>query len=666
MIHSNSNDLHFRQVTTLLRRRWLLILIIMILGGTAAAVLGFNTPPRYTAKAQLLYQTEVEEGVEKTDEAAVDTLVELLISPSHLRRLAVSMEENPVVRAQDPGTGQTPTPADGAETVPLPVLDYAALDEGLNVYKERQSNLVAITFTSTDPETSAVVANRAVELYLDFDAALQRERRDYALKLVDNRIPGALAKIDEVEGALREHRIKHGLHDAAGADMIEQQIGDLTRQHLVARSDLAARNAKLEALALQRPAKAEGSDDDAISPLNIAAQAGERAGDRVGDAPPARSAPPADIKRLALDRDALAARVGDIESRLAALQNASTETTSAWIRLRELEREASAAGTAYEKLLSRKADIQARGISAPPARLVTVAAVPTAPSSANPWLFVAPAVVASMLVGGMLAILFERLDQRLRSERDVEMTLAAPCIGLVPRLARRKRSRLLQFLRDNPFAPYTEAIRSVFVAASRQSERTILVTSGDRGEGKTTLLLSLALFAKLLGRRVLVIDFDLRNPTLEKILAKQAPRPRNGTREEPRPEGWEIRSADHLGIHYLSLPHLAMDPLALLSDEGGFARQLRNLRETYDCILIDSAPVAGATETRLLASMVDHVLFTVRWGQTEAGEAVAAVQQLRAARGQKVVPISVVVNRVKLAAHQRRYSERVPMSVAEA
>ena len=663
MIHRRTNDLHFSQIMLLLRRRRVFIASIVLLGGAAATMLGLTLPPYYTAKAQLLYQAEAQIGTERSEDTAVDTLVEMLNSPGHLRRLAKSLE-------LDPGPTKTIASAESAQTEEKPatsappVLGYDGLDQGLNVYKERQSRLVAVTFRSTDPETAAFVANRAVKLYLDHESDFQREARAQALRSVSDRMPDALARIDHAEGALREHKIKFGLADAAGADPNDRQIGEFTRQLIAAQSDLAARDAQIKTLRAQHRSASEGGTEtppgfERVTATDQLVNTGSDA------AQPLSDDQQLEITQLALGRDAVAARLSDIETQLATLQEANAKATPAWIRLRELEREANAAGEAYENLQRQKDDLQGQGNVRLSVRVVSMAEVPDLPSSPNPLLFVAPALIASLLIGGFLAVLFERLDQRLRSERDVEETLDAPCIGMVPIISSRMRANMSQLLRNEPYAPYTEAIRSVYVAATRGSARSILVTSGALGDGKSTLVRSLAAFAERLGQRVLVIDFDLRHPPMSPLV-EVGKRDKTPSAETSANEpSWEamIRTAKKDGIDYLTMPRLHVDPLTALLNED-FSDLLKQLRQNYDCILIDSAPVGGATETRLLALMVDRVVFTVRWGVTEAGAALAAVQQLRASSATaQSIPIAVVVNQVDLRAHRRGgYSEPVAMS----
>lgn len=665
MIHRNSNDLHFSQIMLLLRRRRVLIVSIVLLGGAAAMAIGLSLPPYYTAKAQLLYQAEAQTGAERSDDTAVDTLVEMLNSPGNLRRLEKSFELDPGPTAAIASAEPTQTETIKEPTTPPPpVLDYDALDKGLSIYKERQSRLVAVTFRSIDPATAALAANRAVKLYLDHESDFQREARAQALRSVSDRMAEALAKIDQAEGALREHKIKFGLGDTTDSDPGDRQIGELTRQLVIAQSDLAARDAQIENLkALHRSASKAGSKN----PTGIERVAAtDDLNSNNGDATqPSSDDQQREIAQLTLGRDAVAARLSDIEKQLATLQEANAKTTPAWIRLRKLEREANAAGDAYENLQRQKDDLQGQGSARVPVRVVSMADVPDLPSSPNPLLFVAPALVASLLIGGFLAVLFERLDQRLRSERDVEETLDAPCIGLVPTISTRTRASVSQLLRNEPYAPYTEAIRSVYVAATRGSARSILVTSSALGDGKSTLVRSLAAFAERLGQRVLVIDFDLRHPPMslraDKDKRNRSPGADSSANEPPLEA--IIRTTKKDGIDYLTIPRLHVDPLTVLLNED-FPILLKQLRQNYDCILIDSAPVTGATETRLLALMADRVIFTVRWGVTEAGAALGAVQQLRASSATaQSIPIAVVVNQVNVRAHRRGgYSEPVAIS----
>lgn len=660
MIHRSSNDLHFRQVTTVLRRRWLLIVAFGLIGGAVAAGLGRYSVPLYTAKAQLLYDAEVKDAVVTTDAAAaVETMVEMLLSPSHIRRLAESLAADPPVTE----------PEGGEAALPATDFSYDGLELGLNAYKERQSRLVAVTFTTTEPEIAAEVANRAVTLYLEGEATYRRDQRARTLQLTAARIPEARAGLARAERALRAHRVEFGLTDASVSDLTDRQIADLNRQLLVARSELAAREAEISRLGAiktrsdTRTANAFGDDPERIRLAVTPAAVGQEVTARFGNngQPDSPEASASALESAQLNRDAIISRIGDIERRLSTLRRASTETTQSWARLDELEREAGAAGQVYEGLLRRQDELLDQGLPRPSARLVTTALIPDFPSSPSPLLFVAPAVVAALLLGGMIAVILERLDQRLRTETDIEEGVGVPCIGAVPRVARLHGTRLLDLLRNQPFAAYTEAMRGIFVASMRKPEHgppstTLLVTSCAHGDGKTTLLASLAVYAAQLGRPVLVIDFDFRDPGLERVLGK-ADDPVAATGDffsSLRPEA-RIRHSRAFGVDYVSLPDGRFDPLSVLESEA-FLQVFARLKETYAYVMIDSGSIFTATETRLLAKVADHVILTVRWGVTDVATAQAAVQHLRAAGAD----FSVVMNQARLARNRDQAAFRVP------
>lgn len=662
MIHRSSNDLHFRQVTTVLRRRWLLIVAFGLIGGAVAAGLGRYSVPLYTAKAQLLYDAEVKDAVVTTDAAAaVETMVEMLLSPSHIRRLAESLAADPPVTAPEPEGGEAALPATD--------FSYDGLELGLNAYKERQSRLVAVTFTTTEPEIAAEVANRAVTLYLEVEATYRRDQRARTLQLTAARIPEARAGLARAERALRAHRVEFGLTDASVSDLTDRQIADLNRQLLVARSELAAREAEIGRLGAiktrsdTRTANAFGDDPERIRLAVTPAAVGQEVTARFGNngQPDSPEASASALESAQLNREAISSRIGDIERRLSTLRRASTETTQSWARLDELEREAGAAGQVYEGLLRRQDELLDQGLPRPSARLVTTALIPDFPSSPSPLLFVAPAVVAALLLGGMIAVILERLDQRLRTETDIEEGVGVPCIGAVPRVARLHGTRLLDLLRNQPFAAYTEAMRGIFVASMRKPEHgppstTLLVTSCAHGDGKTTLLASLAVYAAQLGRPVLVIDFDFRDPGLERVLGK-ADDPVAATGDffsSLRPEA-RIRHSRAFGVDYVSLPDGRFDPLSVLESEA-FLQVFARLKETYAYVMIDSGSIFTATETRLLAKVADHVILTVRWGVTDVATAQAAVQHLRAAGAD----FSVVMNQARLARNRDQAAFRVP------
>ncbi|SFI52366.1 GumC family protein [Albimonas pacifica] len=649
MIHRSDGEMHFQLVATMLRRRRLLIAGFMATGLALAVAAGAFLPVRWTAKTQLLQETELRDGVEVADPAALDTLVELLLSPGQLRLLAASLAEDPI-----------PPALEGTAPPALP--DYRDLVRGLNVFKERRSRLVGVTYVATDPHLAAGVANRAAELFLTRTAERQRAERSAALAAVQARLATARQELDAAEGALRAHRVEFGAAEGAATDAAAAAIAELNRQAGLTRAELLALDDR----------RAQGPDGGRapVSPTRLAqdgaaAPAALREGGwRLAAVAPASQAGPSDdaVRGLApgaadapgagagaAQAEALRLRLGDIDARLRSLRAAAAAGEAQAVRERELVRAAEAAGEVYAGLLRREAELFGRPPAGPPARVVARATVPESPSSPAPALFVFPALLGFGLVGGMTAIALERADQRLRSARDVEEALEVPCLGLVPILRRARRAApAAALLPEDPFAPYTEAIRAVAVEALSPSSdagrppKVLLVTGAATGVGATTLATSLALYLARLRRRTLLIDLDIRRPGVAAALGLGArTRARTLTREA-------IVASAAPGLDVLPAPLPGGDPVETLS-RPEFRALLSELREAYDCVVIDAAPPAGATETRLLASLADQAILAVRWGATQAPEARAALHGLRLAGG-----VSAVVARADMRAHARR------------
>ena len=324
--------------------------------------------------------------------------------------------------------------------------------------------------------------------------------------------------------------------------------------------------------------------------------------------------------------------------------------------LRELEREAAVNGQLYDILIRRQKEIRdGQELVAPDVRSIARAAAPDTPSTPNALLFMFPALVIFMIGGSTLAVLLEQLDRGLRSERDVQSALGVPCIGLVPRLRRRDALRPHEHLHTQSFAVYTEAIRSVattlWMSDPRNASKAVLISSSIPGEGKTTLAVSLCTFVASLGRRTLLIDLDCRHPATLRELGGEAKLGILDIFMHGRRPKDVVRHIPDLAFDHLPMAACPRDPLELAEGDQ-MRRLLSELWSDYDCVVIDSAPVMGISETRLFASMVDKVVFVVKWGETRREVAQTALSLLSGSRDQQRSNlVGVVVTQVDLKKH---------------
>jgi uncharacterized protein involved in exopolysaccharide biosynthesis/Mrp family chromosome partitioning ATPase len=677
-----ATELHLRQLINLLRRRWKLITAAGVIGLVLAATIGLVIPPRYTATAQVIVDPPRGSSgagqpstVGVLDDAAVQTHVAALVSQSHLRRVFDSL-------AAERGSGPKERPG----ILGVEEFSIETFTDRISAFKDTRSRMIGVTYTSTDPAFAAAVANRSMELYLATLTERNRADRNDTLRSLNKQIPLVRAEVSRADAALQDYRIKYGVSDANRTDLVDQQLVDLNRQLAVARSDLAKRHARLTNLReLQQHESGTGAIINMLNDPTLRELQREEAalGSRLdGATPPSEYEPKPKqasthlqelraridqtisqtLSQLAEEISILETRVPYLQRRIAILQDANTEAREPEVRLRELQREATAFAQLYDGLWQRQKETLEEGAVQPDVRVLSAASVPTRPSSLNPLLFILPAMVLASIGAGLLAVLLDQLDGTLRTEQDVTDALGISCIGFVPWLSRLRKFRLHQLIPGN--AQYAEAIRSIVAAAlqltdPKTSPKVFLVTSSVPGEGKTTLAIGFAAYAALLQRRVLLIDLNFRHPSIASSLGGSAD---GGILQvlQGRPLAELTRVAPDLGFEYLPLSRDSADPVAALAGER-VPELLRQLKESYDCVVIDGAPLLSATEARLLASMVDHVLFAVKWGSTRREVAQNALRLLQQStvqdNGLRDI-VSAVVTQVDLKRHARyRYGD---------
>jgi MinD-like ATPase involved in chromosome partitioning or flagellar assembly len=166
---------------------------------------------------------------------------------------------------------------------------------------------------------------------------------------------------------------------------------------------------------------------------------------------------------------------------------------------------------------------------------------------------------------------------------------------------------------------------------------------------------SLSLCLALLRRRVLLIDLDFKHPSLLRELSGKSDYGVLDLVLDDQVQTRAIRHSPKLGFDYLPMNRCNIDPLPIFAGEE-LPRLLNQLRPTYDCIIIDSSPLLGNAETRLLAPLADEILFLVKWASTRRELAQTAMSLLRGRGGlpkNQPVTVTAVVAQVDLKEHAR-------------
>jgi Mrp family chromosome partitioning ATPase len=364
------------------------------------------------------------------------------------------------------------------------------------------------------------------------------------------------------------------------------------------------------------------------------------------------------IAELKTDIDRSGAEVQHLLLQRTDASKAPSEISAAEQRLRQLERDGATKSQLYHNLLRQQQGLRDRRETvASDASILSLAATPNRPSSANPILFIPPALVLFLICSSLLSVLLERLDRGLRSEREINETLGVPCIGLVPQVAETDARTLLdQCVSATPFTAYAEALRSIAATMQLASPwpKVVLITSSLPGEGKSTLAVSLAACMALLRQRVLLIDFDHKQASIPRAVEDRTRTPAVDVPLDDAFPADAIQLFPDQGIYYLPVSRSSAYPLMRFAAVE-LPSLLYKLRDSYDCVMIKAPPVLGRSETRLLANLANEILFVVKWGSTKREFVQRALGLLRNNAALAMAPelqsVSAVITQVDLGKH---------------
>ena len=193
------------------------------------------------------------------------------------------------------------------------------------------------------------------------------------------------------------------------------------------------------------------------------------------------------------------------------------------VQLRALEREADATRTLLESFLARAQEtVEQEGIQQPDAKIISFAEIPEQPSFPNKKLFMLIAFCASTLTGVSLAYALQALDQSFHNSDQVREVLNLPVLEIVPSVhSLGRNSSPVDFVVERPTSAFSEALRNLKVtlfASGERGPKIVLFTSSLPEEGKTSLTLSFGRFLSLTDRKVVVLDCDLRKPSVNATL----------------------------------------------------------------------------------------------------------------------------------------------------
>lgn len=672
-------------------RRRLNVIVGLTIGLTALIMVAvFQLTPRYSAEALVLLDAQRTQVVDieavmsglSADSVTVDSQVEVVSSRSIARRIVEKLNlvedaefngalAKPSIFARlDPrrwlaslfGSDANLTAEQKRERTMDAVVDAFIGRERIG--RRALTYIIEVKFTSEDAAKAARIANEIADTYVLDQLEAKFNATKQANEWLSQRLDGLKLQVADSERAVELYRTQNGLQSAQGTTINEQQLSELNAQLILARADRAEKQAKYTRA--RQILGGSGSIESVVDVLqsqtisDLRQQQAELANKQAdlstkyGPRHPAiinidaqrrdiQSQIGEEVKRIvdSIENEASISdtRVKALEGSLNELRTTANQNSQAEVRLRELEREASANKAVYESFLGRfKETSQQQDLQTADSRIISSAVAPSGPSFPRKGLIGTIALAFSLLIGVATGLLLERLDNGMQTSTQIEEILHLPHLVSVPSIpvetdGDRKPIPPHDYLLQKPLSAFSESLRSLRSALSLSNvdnpPKIILFTSALPNEGKTTTAVSFARAAAHAGQRVLLVDCDLRHPSVHRILG--AGQPKHGLVEylAGRVSFQEVVTKDEpTGLDFVPVASGAANPPDLLGS-AQMRRVLREARETYDLVVLDTAPVLPVSDSRVLAQLSDKTVFVVRWNETPRDAALGAVKELR-------------------------------------
>jgi succinoglycan biosynthesis transport protein ExoP len=693
------------EIVRILRRRFAVIAASVAVLVILVALVVIVVRPLYTATSTILIDprrpnivnldtTQSSVQSPQTDDAAIESQVLLVQSIAVLRRVVESLKliddpefmPKPGVLAPINGL-LSPGKNQNADPLEVKVMSAVAiLQNQLKVVRQRNTFLVDINVSAHEPQKAKEIANAIAGAYFGELIRSKSDATKTAAGWLNQQLNDLKSRVQASDKAVEEYRGQHNLGMTKGETVNGQQISDLNSKLIEARAEAAEAKAKYDQVASIAQNKADpGSVTEALASDTIARLRGQYAqlrmneadlSSRYGPQHPQVTAVRAqlrdtqkligdEVQRILQSRrhgyEVTAAREASLQKSLSALQDVSSESGQAEVRMRELQREADATRTLYESFLGHYKEATAReSFEMPEARIVTNADVPMQPSFPKPVLFLGLAVPLGLAFGSMLAIAIDRFDRRVKTMDQVESIsgmsgiATLPLIGLreLSRIAKRGRRELseyraqpsrmlplalqpplMRYIVEEPNSVFAEGIRAVRLIVQRAARsrpmQVVMLTSAIDGEGKTTLAVNRALSYAMMGVRTLLIEGDMRNPEVTRSLCPNA---KVGLFDVARGRASLQQTIVVDKTTTLSvLPSPMSEEFETMSEfaySEGMSIIMSELRRHFEMIIIDAPPLIPLVESRALGEHADGIVLAVGWDRTPQNLVARAVDLL--------------------------------------
>ena len=563
------------------------------------------TPPKFTATSQILIENREAKVVSgnavlsslSADQYVIDTQVEILRSAKIANQAARSI--GLIAPGQSLSTEQ-----------------LKELHDNLEVERLGLTFVIQIAYTAANPRQAAAMSNAIAEAYLEDQRELKSKVIRQGQRWLKARTEQLRAEVVEADRRIQAYKARHKIVSSGDLTFGEQELAEYAKQLTEARSDLAEAEAKLAQRA---------RNDYEISQTKV--QVLEKGLDK--------------LKRRLADHDKIV------------------------VGLNELKREAAAAARIYANFLTRLKETQAQDtLQSADARIISNALPPAAPSSPKKKIVLGLALAFGLSLGIMISIMKDAMQDLVRSREELaQLTGQADVIELphvttlscryvlaseravlaptdkapedagpddeVAYMAseRREAYRIYRYVQDHPYTQYAQAMfllkNTVLppVENGIQNDGVIAVVSTNQGEGKTATAVHLARYAASTGLRTLLVDCDLRSPSLHEVCADVGGIDLLAAFEDGIDTEALFAAESYAGLTVITAPEpgTVANPIEFLASSA-MAKFLAHCRDAFDVVILDTAALGPFFDTRALLGHADRAVVIAEAGMTSRGD----------------------------------------------
>lgn len=675
------------QALALVRRRWPWIVGVALVIFAARSFTTLTQTPLYESNFQILVEPvtadqkleELTVGGQNIGRAGLDypTQIQVLQSPELINGILKQMQDR------------------------YPELNYGAVVSNLAIARLQETKILDVRFRNSDPEKVHYVLQQLAAGYLRYSLQERQTNLRQGIQFVDKQLPQLQSRVDQLQRELQAFRQQNEFIDPdSQGQQLTSQRGSLAEQRLRADQELAAVTSRFQSLQSEEGGVAALKDSAQYQSLlselrQIEVKIAEESTRFQASNPAIRLLEDKRNNLLPLLRQeasrVLGGEMAEVATQLQELEVRSQAIASAQSQLdqqlqelpvlarryADFQRELQVGIDSLNRFLATREKLQVEAAQTEiPWQLISAPVQPLFPISPDVDRSLLMGLVMGLVAGAGVALLVDKLDNVFHTPEELKERTKLPLLGSIPytaemasggtseesapaeRLGRSPFKRLMTKLlpsssRSKPYGYYSSSSlweafyllhTNVQMLSSDSTIRSVLISSALPGDGKSTVSVHLAQAAATMGQRVLIVDADMRNPTVNKLLGVHNLKGLSDLIAHKIPVQEVIQQAPQsANLYVLPAGQIPPDPTKLLSSQK--MRQLmEKLPQNFDLVVFDAPPLTGLADATLLAHHTNGMILVASMGKTNRTVLAQALDAIRTAQ----LPIlGIVANRLK-------------------